>query len=282
MGLLPSEAAPSFDHYGYQVLKGFLNKGENTRIRALVESTLRAPHEMACARPNNTLVPLRWNDSIVTSLLESERRIRLLRETVAADDLRWISGYISIKEPQSRALWWHSDWWCWDHPISFQPQAAQVAVLTYLDSTRMENGALRVLPGSHHKSAQVHAILPEAHSKSAEALDPEHEAMRDLPGEVTLDLESGDAVVIDYRLLHGTHPNSSSARRDCVLLSFTPSWQRLPEEFKSHLIQHPALPSEIESPVVASHVSELLPSFRGARRSLDLNRNAPAHFGTAD
>ncbi|MCI4319170.1 MAG: phytanoyl-CoA dioxygenase family protein [Thermoplasmata archaeon] len=263
---------------GFAQLKGFLDPEETSKVRTLVDETLKLPHETACARPNNMLVPLRWNDPIVQLLLRSESRIRELSRAMGADDLKWISGYISIKEARSPALWWHSDWWCWDHAISFRREAAQVAVLTYLDDTSEVNGALRVLPGSHHASTAIHAVLPEAHSRSAEELDSDHEAMKDLPDEVTLGLGSGDAAVIDYRLLHGTHPNSSQARRDCILLSFTPSWRRLPDDLKSHLVQHPALPYETEHPEEAGFNPGLLPTFDGPRRSLTLSRNAPAQF----
>jgi len=157
-----------------------------------------------------------------------------------------------------------------------------LAVLTYLDDTRPDNGALRILPYSHHRSAPIHALLPEAHRKSAEELRSDDPAMNDLPEGVTLALRPGDAVVIDYRLLHGTHPNSSAHRRDCVLLSFTPSWRRLPIELKSHLIQHPALPSESERRAGSSSIAPLLPQFDGAQTSVPLNRNAPPRFEIGD
>jgi hypothetical protein len=34
-----------------------------------------------------------------------------------------ISGYLSVKEPRTGALDWHQDWWCWDHPVSFEEPA---------------------------------------------------------------------------------------------------------------------------------------------------------------
>ena len=163
-------------------------------------------------------------------------------------------------------MWWHQDWWCWDHPISYEPRAAQVAVLIYLTPTDEESAALRVLPGSHREMTALHAVLPEAHARTAEELDPAHPAMTDHPEQVTLRLAPGDAVVMDYRLLHGTHPNRRPTRRDCVLLTFAPSWRALPEEIRGHLIRHPALPEEPAQP--------WLPSYEGARADLRLNRAA--------
>ena len=271
----------NFAREGFVVLQGFLDADEVRDVQAAVGTHLSLPHGMACTRPHNTLVPLRWNDPIVKLFLAPESRLQTLSEAIGADDLKWISGYLSLKEACSPPLWWHQDWWCWDHPLSYRRAASQVALLCYLEDTDEYNGALRVLPGSHLKSFPIHAVLPEAHGHVAEEIEPGHIALRDLSGQVTLRLNAGDAVAIDYRLLHGTHGNASRTRRDCVLLSFTPSWCGLPDDIKAHLIDHPAQPSQTKEASM-SPISKLLPAFHGLRRSLRLNRNAPARFEIVD
>jgi ectoine hydroxylase-related dioxygenase (phytanoyl-CoA dioxygenase family) len=263
---------------GFVLLETFVKSSELQELQALVTSTLTSPNEGACKRPHNTLLPLRWNDATVPFLLNSERRIQVLTDALHASDLKWISGYVSVKEPHSPPLWWHQDWWCWGHPATYQPTALQIALLCYLADTTAESGALRVLPGSHLKSAPIHAVLPEAHGVTAEQLDLGHPAFSDLPGQVTLCLRAGDAVVIDYRLLHGTYGNRCDSRRDCILLSFTPCWRTLPTDIKAHLIAHPAQPFETEMTNVEPALRRLLPSFSGMRRDLPLNRNAPSNF----
>jgi hypothetical protein len=248
---------------GFAILESFVNKVEVKEILPLVESILTSSHELACKRPHNTLVPLRWNDPIVRLLLKSDRRVQGLTDVLRADDLKWISGYVSVKEPHSPPLWWHQDWWCWDHPLSYRRIAPQIAVLCYLADTTEQNGALRVLRGSHLKSTPIHAILPEAHGHGADGLEPGHIAMSDLPGQVTLCLRAGDAVVIDYRLLHSTHGNAGNTKRDCILLSFTPSWRGLPNDIKAHLIAHPAQPSGDEA-LETSSMLAVLPNFSGS------------------
>lgn len=267
---------------GFAVLKQFLDEDEVPAVRGLIECLLRSPVDVACTRPHNTLLPLRWNHPIVQLLLKSVDRIQGLTDAVGADDLKWISGYVSIKEACSPALWWHQDWWCWDHPVSYQGPATQIATLCYLSDTSVHSGALRVLPGSHRRSAPIHAILPEAHSEHSQGLEPGHAAMGNLGGQITPDLKAGDAVAIDYRLLHGTHPNATNARRDCVLFSFTPCWRQLPEDIRAHLVSHPAQPSFAEDPERLTGISDLLPKFAGVRRSLSLNRNAPENFAISD
>ena len=75
---------------GFAVLESFVNKVELKEIVPLVESILTSSHELACTRPHNTLVPLRWNDPIVRLLLKSDRRVQALTDVLRADDLKWI------------------------------------------------------------------------------------------------------------------------------------------------------------------------------------------------
>ncbi len=263
---------------GFLLLEAYLDSTELRQLRDLVEAKLASPsHEETCKRPHNTLVPLRWNDPAL-GLIASERRGKFLADALQADDLKWISAYISVKEPHSPPSWWHQDWWCWDHPVTYLRATTQVAVLVYLADTSADNGGLRVLPGSHQKSSPIHALLPEAHSVAAEELKLEHPAFNDLPDQRTLCVRAGDAVVIDYRLLHGTHSNHRDDRRDCVLLSFTPCWKRLPRDIKAHLIAHPAQPTGSEWTTVPIGLRKLLPSFDGEHQDLPLNRNAPSTF----
>src|SRR5262249_36631084 len=143
--------------------------------------------------------------------------------------------------------WWHQDWWCWDHPISFELAAPQTAVLCYLDDTNERSGALRVFSGSHHASTPIHSELPAADDVDASGLPADHPAMGNFPGQRTLSVHAGDAVALDYRLLHGTHANDGPRRRDCILLSFIPHWAGLPPDLKAHLVMHAAQPGTDEA-----------------------------------
>jgi hypothetical protein len=247
----------AFRRDGYALLKGFLTAEELRLLGPEIDAVHAAPRGPSCERPNNTLVPLRWDDAIVSRVLTSEQRTDRLTATVDADDLRWISGYLSIKEPRSPALWWHQDWWCWDHPVSYRREPSQVALLCYLSPTTAATAALRVVPGSHHRG------MPAA------------EAPRDAK---TLALNAGDAVLIDYRLLHATHPNAGDVRRDCLILNFAPAWRSLPADVRAHLIRHPALPGRGEADVRPRYPMDLLPAFAGEPRDLPLSRVPPAWF----
>jgi hypothetical protein len=273
----PRDESAGFAEHGYGMLERFLDRALLGALRREVCTTLQAPPVAGCERPHNRLAPLRWNDRAVDLVLEGARRRREVATVIGADDLRWISGYISTKEGHTPPLWWHQDWWCWDHPVTLRPAAAQVLLLCYLSDTNAGKGALRVLPGSHRASVALHGKLRDAHAQGAR-LPLDHAALGDQPSQVTLSAKAGDAVVLDYRLLHGTHPNHSAERRDCLLLSFTPSWRRLDADIRAHLIQHLAQPTDHERPRRTSWQAKLLPSFEGVRADLALNREAPTRF----
>ena len=276
---MPSRAERAFARDGYAVLGGFVSGPELARLRCDVDAHLAGPLPPGCERPGNTLAPLRWSDATVGRVLAAPGRVARLATAVAGGDLRWISGYVSSKPPGSGPLWWHQDWWCWDHPVSFRPAAPQVALLCYLTATDERTAALRVLPGSHRRATALHAALPEAHAGGAQP-PAGHPAVSDHPDQVTLALAPGDAVVLDYRLLHGTHPNAGGRRRDCVLLTFAPSWRDLPEDVRAHLIRHPAQPRAGERVGAPAWTRALLPAFDGRPRDLELNRTAPTGFVT--
>jgi ectoine hydroxylase-related dioxygenase (phytanoyl-CoA dioxygenase family) len=260
------EAAPfdAFCQRGFALIPSLLDPDEIDGARHEADEVLAAPRLGGCDRPFNALTPLRWNDPVVHRCLTSPPRLIAIADAIGATDLRWISGYISVKAANSPPLWWHQDWWCWDHPVTLRAEAAQVSVLCYLSATDRASAALRVLPGSHRAGTALHRLLPSAHSTHCDTLDLADPA-----------LNAGDAVAVDYRLLHGTHHNDGTADRHCVVLNFAPEWNRLPEDIRAHLIQSPALPTLREAHQLPDTMRERLPNYDGTPRDLPINRVPP-------
>jgi hypothetical protein len=131
-------SSADFSEAGYAQLAGFLNPQVLAAVRRAVRVALEAPPVVGCDRPHNRLAPLRWNDPPVDLILAGKERRRAVAAATSAEDLCWISGYVSVKEPRTPALGWHQDWWCWDHPVSLRRASAQVALL----SSRAARGAV--------------------------------------------------------------------------------------------------------------------------------------------
>lgn len=262
----------AIDKQGYVVLRRFLDVEECRRARCLASSF--APAADACERPNNTLLPLRWLDPLVELVLGDDNRRDAVAVAARARDLRWTSGYISRKDARTGAVAWHQDWWCWDHPASLDSRPCQVALLVYLCATAQRSGALRVLPESHLRWTPLHEAL---YGDPTDAQDGGPTWIDDDGRGMTLELDEGDAVLLDYRLLHGTHPNDSTTTRDCVVLNFSPCWAELPFDIQGHLVQGWGLPTEAETDA-ARRSGHLLPRFTGLVRDLPMNRVPPTSF----
>src|SRR5215510_3272955 len=272
----------SIEADGWAVIPGFLDAEELSSVRANLASSLLARAPTCVRQPGNDLLPLRWDDVIVAKILRSKAHVQQIRGALAASDLKWLSGYLSAKAPESPALWRHQDWWCWDHPISFGLAAPQAAVLYYLDDTNERSGALRVLAGSHHATTPIHSELPPPDDVDASGLPADHPAMGNFPGQRTLSVRAGDAVVLDYRLLHGTprQRRASPPRLHSAVVH-----PRLDKP--SARAQGPSCDAlraaRIDEAAAAGacDYADLLPTFAGAA-SLAINRCPPATFNVRD
>lgn len=262
-----------FSELGFVVVPSFFTHSDLRVIAKRVNAIVSAPAHAGMNRPADDRYPLRWDDEIVAFVLGSARHRDLLDALLRPADLKWLSGCVAVKRARMPAEAWHQEWWCWDHPLSFQPRTAQITLLCYLTDTTPQNGALRVLPTSHHRSFPIHRMLAETADIQSGG------AAMDVPEQVTLAVQAGDAVVLDSRLLRGAHANETLTRRDCISLSFALDWQGLPPEIKAHLSGSTALPSAKETKQSAgSGYADLLAAFDAGAVSVSINRRPPPEF----
>lgn len=147
------------------------------------------------------------------------------------------SGSIISKPYDSPALFWHHDWWGWDHSISYSARIPQVNFMFYLTSTHLENGCLRVIPGTHRNRHPIHEIPVAYDASLSKVEDPDHLLYQAWPEEVAVEVEPGDVVVKDTRLLHGTYRNMSGHERTLLSLNFNPDFNNLPLSMQAKIKQ---------------------------------------------
>lgn len=169
-----------------------------------------------------------------SSLLAHPRVLDAIRE-VGGEDIRWTSGYLISKPPGGAPLFWHQDWWGWDSPISYGEAPAQLFVMIYLTDTRVENGCLRVIPGSHREAHSLHT-LPAAHTRSlATQVDEAQPAYASHDDERAVPVRRGDVVIGDSRLLHSAYANRTDEERPLLTLWYIPNWRSLPANVQATL-----------------------------------------------
>ncbi|NKB71369.1 MAG: phytanoyl-CoA dioxygenase [Candidatus Latescibacteria bacterium] len=185
------------------------------------------------------------------------------------------TGFVISKPPHSPPLFWHQDWWGWDHPHSYTAVPQQVFLMYYLVDTRPANGCLRLIPGSHLRRHPMHEAVPEAHTEAVRrANDPSHPVFADHPDEIDVCVKAGDLVLGDSRLLHSARANKTDQRRTVITLWYHPLFYQLPEPMQAYLTRKTDPNSGVGSwPAVAQErIGALIPDYKGTAEPLNWNR----------
>jgi hypothetical protein len=122
------------------------------------------------------------------------------------------SFYI-LSHPGSPPLEMHTDYQPYGSTYSqwLESCPVRIRVLYYLDDTRDDRAALRIVPRSHinlHADAQPYRRYPSH------------------PGEVLVPLKAGDAFVFSTKLFHGVGPNNTQEARGMIEIDYRPLWSR--------------------------------------------------------
>ena len=118
------------------------------------------------------------------------------------DLLLWRTNFF-VKESGAKEIPWHQDfnYWPLEPPII-------VSAWIAIDQSTVENGCLKIIPGSHRR------VIPHLESKPNVQFtrmgDPDY---IDLNNIVTLEMEPGEFILFNERTLHQSDPNHSSMRR---------------------------------------------------------------------
>ena len=131
---------------------------------------------------------------------------------------------ILTKDPEEPALYWHQDWMQWHDPMSLSPWPQIIFLNYYLQDTAVENGCLKVIPGTHRRRIDLHDQLVPAHEQGARFIAEDHAVMfSDHPDQVDVAVEAGSLVLADARLLHSAYRNRTAERRTLIL-----AWHKRP------------------------------------------------------
>lgn len=220
---------------GYCVVPQVLARDVLERLRVLAADRLAAVgrEHREKYRSEGSLVPIAEHPEFAELIAYPPALAALAGLGFA--DVRFSSGYVISKPPQGSALFWHQDWWGWSEPISYTGRIAQVALFYYLSKTSVENGCLRVIPGSHRRRHPLHDAM-EAHAEAlAQVAAPDDPAFRPHAAEVAVEVEPGDLVIADARLLHGAYPNRSAAERTLLTLWYHPDFASLPPPIQARI-----------------------------------------------
>ena len=173
-----------------------------------------------------THIGIRYEDHEMMRRLSEWQPARQALKELGFGDFRPGTGLIILtKEPYGPALYWHQDWMRWNDPLSCSPWPQTVFVSYYLEETRVENGCLKIIPGTHLKRIPLHDQMVTAHEQGARFIEEDHPVMfSDHPDQVNVCSKPGEMVLADARVLHSAYKNQTGESRNLLLL-----WHNRPE-----------------------------------------------------
>ena len=123
-------------------------------------------------------------------------------------------GQILERGPGSVDQWLHRDEGVWSDVPKPSPELQLASVIALVDFTE-DNGATRIVPGSHR--------WPDRHAPMETQVKPTPDQI------VTAEMSAGSAVIYTGGVIHGGGANTTGAARRAVHLSYCLGWLRTEE-----------------------------------------------------
>lgn len=193
---------------GYVVLPDVLDAASMKQIKAeMADAPMRTKDYSAaqtyCLEPQ-------WHSQTLAKLIALPPVIEFL-EVLLGPDIVFTRGLFSRTLAGSPPISLHTDGQPFGSSIfGYEGSSPRLLrVLYYLDDLTPERAPFRLVPRSHlsfHAEANPY-VRYKWH-----------------PGEITLCLKAGTAVIIPINLFHGTHPNRARSQRTLVQLGYRPAW----------------------------------------------------------
>ena len=194
----------------------------------LLSDTRDAADQLVAARPDlrPEFIPLPhvpWSDSTTARSLAGRflalaRRpeiLDLVESVIGPDIVFWTAALFCKPSGDGREVAWHQDGIYW--PLT---PMATVTVWLALDDATVENGCMRVIPGSHRRGFLGHVESDRDGLVLNTAID---DSELDRSTARSIELRAGQVSLHDAFLVHGSAPNTSSERRAGLTLRYMPS-----------------------------------------------------------
>jgi non-heme Fe2+,alpha-ketoglutarate-dependent halogenase len=215
MKTLSEAAVQQYRDTGYLAPIAALTTGEAAGLRAKLEAFEANAGPLAGNLRQKSHLLFTW----LNDLIRHQRILDAVEDVIGPDILCWGTSFF-IKEPYNPAyVSWHQDSTYW----GLEPADIVTAWVALSDSTT-ENGAMRVVPGSHTMAQVPHrdTFRPEnLLSRGQEVMVEVDDAQA-----ATLELRAGEMSLHHVRLIHGSEPNPSDQRRIGFAIRYLPTYVR--------------------------------------------------------
>jgi non-haem Fe2+, alpha-ketoglutarate-dependent halogenase len=215
MKRLTEDLVRQYRDTGYLAPIRVLSTAEAAQVRAKLEAFEAGAGPLAGKLRQKSHLLFTW----LNDLIRHERILDAVEDLIGRDILCWGTSFF-IKEPRNPAyVSWHQDSTYW----GLEPADIVTAWVALSDSTT-ENGAMRVVPGSHTMAQVPHrdTFRPDNLLSRGQEIMVDVDASR----ADTLTLAAGEMSLHHVRLIHGSEPNPSDQRRIGFAIRYLPTYVR--------------------------------------------------------
>jgi hypothetical protein len=211
IGMPRPEQIRHFETEGYVILPDVLDAPLIARLKAELASLPMRPSFFTTA-PAFAKVSPHTHGPVAAGLIDHPPTLDFVKALVG-EDLVFMHCFYILSHPGAPTLEMHTDFQPFGSTYSgwLESCPIRVRVLYYLDDTRDDRSALRIVPRSHicfHADAQPYRRYPNH------------------PDEITVPVKAGDAFVFAVRLFHGTTANTTTETRGMMEYDYRPVWAR--------------------------------------------------------
>ena len=209
---LSSEQIAHYNSEGYVLFHQPVFAPEKfARLQAIFEEGLKKYGE-------NDLDTIHFRDARLLEFLLSDEILDLVEPVVGPNIGLWSSHFISKPAGVGKATPWHEDSAYWNGNISTMEKICTVWLA--LDKVDAQNGAMKVIPGSHANGfSQYDEVSKEGNIFHLEIKPEQVEESQ----AVTFELEPGEASLHEARIIHGADANRSTRRRAGYTMRYFPT-----------------------------------------------------------
>jgi chlorinating enzyme len=211
------EQAQFYHENGYVKLGRIFTRSEMDALRQRVDGMIAALPEGK--RPEEMDVP-HFTDPSLFRYLVDPRVLDVIEDFIGPDILLWSSHFIAKPKGDGKAVPWHTDGAYWGTRL--QPMKV-ITMWLAVDESTVENGCMRVIPGSHKKieaSLEQYESVDKAKYVFGARL---REEFVDEAKAVDLELKVGECHFHDAWTIHGSNPNVSEKRRCGYTMRYMPA-----------------------------------------------------------
>jgi len=247
MSVSASRLSPSdVDFYrenGYLLYREpVLSSQKFDRLKAIFEELLEGKGDK---RGDELDVPHFRDDRLLEFLLDDQ--VLDLVEPLIGPDIGLFSSHFISKEPfTGRQTPWHEDSSYWNGRFDRYDQI--VTVWLALDATDAENGAMKVIPGTHTDGFSEYELVDQTDNTFPDAIKA---GSFDESQAVVFELKPNQCSLHDSRVIHGADANKSPRRRaGYTMRYFSQSMKFIPENNPGHKLWHARGNNVAGNPVV--------------------------------